>query len=129
MNKDAINKWTLLLLVVFISAMFLAMIRPFLMAIFMAGIFSALSYPLYRRIRRWFGGRQGLASMATLFLIVFVIIIPLGALLGIVTAEAIKVGEAVTPWVAKQLGRTLSLAVCLATRGREGALRRRQRCI
>jgi predicted PurR-regulated permease PerM len=105
MNKETINNWVLLLLVFFISALFLSMIRQFLMAIFMAGIFSALSYPLYRRIRRWFGGRQGLASMATLVLIVFVVILPLGALLGIVTAEAIKVGEAVTPWVTKQLSQ------------------------
>ena len=105
MNKEAINKWVLLLLVFFISALFLSMIRQFLMAIFLAGIFSALSYPLYRRFERWFGGRRGLASIATLVLIVFVIIIPLGALMGIVTAEAIKVGEAVTPWVAKRLSQ------------------------
>ena len=105
MNKEAINKWVLLLLVLFISALFLSMIRQFLMAIFMAGIFSALSYPVYRRFERWFGGRRGLASMASLFLIVFVIIIPLGGLMGIVTAQAIKVGEAVTPWVAQQLSK------------------------
>jgi predicted PurR-regulated permease PerM len=113
MNKESINKWVLLLLVFFISALFLSMIRQFLMAIFMAGIFSALSYPLYRHIRRWLGGRQGLASMATLFLIVFVIILPLGGLLGIVTAEAIKVGEAVTPWVAKQLSQPDAISEAL----------------
>ncbi len=105
MDKDAINKWVLLLLVLFISALFLSMIRQFLMAIFLAGIFSALSYPLYRRFVRWFGGRRALASMVTLLLIVFVIIIPLGGLLGIVTAQAIKVGEAVTPWVAQRLSQ------------------------
>jgi len=105
MNKEAINKWVLLLLVFFISALFLSMIRQFLMAIFMAGIFSALSYPLYRRFERWFRGRRGLASLATLLLIVVVVILPLGGLLGIVTGQAIKVGEAVTPWVAKQLSQ------------------------
>ena len=105
MNKEAINKWVLLLLVFFISALFLSMIRQFLMAIFLAGIFSALSYPLYRRFEKWFKGRQSLASMATLILIVFVVILPLGGLLGIVTAQAIKVGEAVTPWVAQQLSQ------------------------
>ncbi|MGD8741176.1 MAG: AI-2E family transporter [Desulfobacterales bacterium] len=105
MNKEAINKWVLLLLVFFISALFLSMIRQFLMAIFMAGIFSALSYPLYRRLEKWFKGRRSLASMATLFLIVFVVILPLGGLLGIVTGQAIKVGEAVTPWVSQQLSQ------------------------
>jgi predicted PurR-regulated permease PerM len=113
MNKEAINQWVLLLLVLFISALFLSMIRQFLMAIFMAGIFSALSYPLYRRFDRWFGGRRALASFATIFLIVFVIIIPLGALLGIVTAQAIKVGEAVTPWVSQQLSKPDAISEAL----------------
>ncbi|MGD1985554.1 MAG: AI-2E family transporter [Desulfobacterales bacterium] len=103
MNKKAINQWVLLLLVLFISALFLSMIRQFLMAIFLAGIFAALSYPLYHRFDRWFGGRRALASFGTIFLIVFVIIIPLGALLGIVTGQAIKVGETVKPWVEQQL--------------------------
>jgi len=58
MNKEAINKWVLLLLVFFISALFLSMISQFLMAIFLAGIFSALSYPLYRRFEKWFKGRR-----------------------------------------------------------------------
>jgi len=103
MNKEAINKWVLLLLVFFISALFLSMISEFLMAIFLAGIFSALSHPLYRRFERWFRGRRSLASIATLLVIVFVVLLPLGGLLGIVTAQAIKVGEAVKPWVEKQL--------------------------
>ena len=103
MNKEAINKWVLLLLVFFISALFLSMISQFLMAIFLAGIFSALSYPLYHRFEKWFKGRRSLASIATLLLIVFVVLLPLAGLLGIVTAEAIKVGEAVKPWVQKQL--------------------------
>jgi predicted PurR-regulated permease PerM len=103
MNKEAINKWVLLLLVFFISALFLSMISQFLMAIFLAGIFSALSYPLYRRFERWFKGRRSLASIATLLLIVFLVLLPLGGLLGIITAQAIKVGEAVKPWVEQQL--------------------------
>jgi len=103
MNKEAINKWVLLLLVFFISALFLSMISQFLMAIFLAGIFSALTYPLYRRFEKWFKGRRSLASIATLLLIVFVVLLPLGGLLGIVTAQAIKVGEAVKPWVEQQL--------------------------
>jgi len=103
MKKESINKWVLLLLVFFISALFLLMIRQFLMAIFLAGIFSALSFPLYRRFGKWFRGRHRLASIATIILIVFVILLPLAGLLGIVTAQAIKVGEAVKPWVEQQL--------------------------
>jgi predicted PurR-regulated permease PerM len=105
MNSDTVNKSVLLLLVVFISAIFLSMIRSFLMAIFLAGIFSALARPLYKRFERWYGGRRALASLSTLVLIVMVVILPLGALMGIVTAQAIKVGQTATPWVQNQIAQ------------------------
>jgi predicted PurR-regulated permease PerM len=99
MNPDSVNKSVLLLLVIFISAIFLSMIRSFLMAILLAGIFSALAHPLYKRFEGWYGGRRAPASLSTLLVIVVVVILPLGALMGIVTAQAIKVGQAVTPWI------------------------------
>ena len=105
MNRDTANKSTLLLLVLFISVVFLGMIRSFLMAIFLAGIFSALARPLYKRFERWYGGRRALASMSTLIVIVIIVILPLGALMGIVTAQAIKVGQTVTPWVQEQIAQ------------------------
>ena len=105
MNRDTANKSALLLLVLFISVVFLDMIRSFLMAIFLAGIFAALARPLYKRFERWYGGRRALASMSTLVLIVLIVILPLGALMGIVTAQAIKVGQTVTPWVQEQIAQ------------------------
>jgi len=81
------------------------MIRSFLMAIFLAGIFSALARPLYKRFERWYGGRRAPASLSTLALIVIVVILPLGTLMGIVTAQAIKVGQTVTPWVQEQIAQ------------------------
>jgi predicted PurR-regulated permease PerM len=79
------------------------MIRSFLMAIFMAGIFSALAQPIYLCFVGWYRGRRNLASLTTLFLIVIIVILPLGGLMGIITAQAIKVGQSVTPWVQKQI--------------------------
>ena len=105
MNRDTVNKSVLLLLVVFISAIFLSMIRSFLMAIFLAGIFSALARPMYKRFERWYGGRRAPASLSTLVLILIVVILPLGTLMGIVTAQAIKVGQTVTPWVQEQIAQ------------------------
>jgi predicted PurR-regulated permease PerM len=105
MNRDSVNKSVLLLLVVFISAIFLSMIRSFLMAILQAGIFAALARPFYKRFERWFGGRRALASLSTLVLIIVVVILPLGALMGVVTAQAIKVGQTATPWVQEQISQ------------------------
>ncbi|MDJ0804994.1 MAG: AI-2E family transporter [Desulfobacterales bacterium] len=102
-QDERINKTVVLLLVVMISALFLSMIRQFLVAIFMAAIFSALAQPLYVWLARLFGGRRPMASLATLLLIVIVVLIPLGILVGIVTAQAIAVSQSVQPAVEKFL--------------------------
>lgn len=85
----------LLVLLVVISAVFLAMIRSFLMAVLLAGILASLAHPVYRRILGWVRGRRSLASFLTLALIVLVVILPLGALLGVVTSQALKVGNTI----------------------------------
>jgi predicted PurR-regulated permease PerM len=103
MNKESVQRWVLLLLVLLVSALFFAMIRQFLMAMFLAGLFAALARPLYLRLVRWFQGRRALASIATLILIIITILLPLSGLLGIITAQAVKVGETATPWIERQL--------------------------
>jgi predicted PurR-regulated permease PerM len=105
MNPSSVNKLALLGLISLISAIFLAMVRHFLMAILLAGIFSAMARPVYQRLNRLFGHRPPLASAATLVLLVLLVLIPLGGLLGIVTAQAIKVGQSVTPWVQEQVNQ------------------------
>ncbi|MGD8364674.1 MAG: AI-2E family transporter, partial [Desulfobacterales bacterium] len=65
-HKFAWSKTTLLLLALFISALFISMIRQFLIVIFLAGIFSAMFQPLYRQFVQWFKGRRNLASIMTL---------------------------------------------------------------
>ena len=103
MKREAVSKLVVVMLVLCISAVFVVMIRKFLMAVLMAGIFSSLAHPFYSRLVRWLGGNRGLASLATLLAYVFVLLIPAGFLLGIVTSQAIKVGQAVTPWVQAQI--------------------------
>lgn len=103
MNRHLIHPSFLLLMVFFISALFLVMIKSFLMAILLAGIFSALAHPLYRRLTVWFRGRQALASTVTILIIILMVLLPLSGLLGIVTSQALKVGQSATPWVQEQL--------------------------
>lgn len=103
MNRKTINNTTILLLLLGISAVFLSMIRHFFMAIFMAGIFSAIAHPLYIKFYRWFGGRRFLASIITLLLIIFIVLIPFSILLGIITGQAINIGQSVKPWIQKQI--------------------------
>jgi predicted PurR-regulated permease PerM len=110
MDRRGIHKSFLLVLVLFISVVFLSMIRPFLMGLLLAGIFSALGHPLYRRLCRRLGGRQALASAVTLLIAVLVVLLPLTGLLGVVTAQAVKVGQSVTPWIQKQLATPASFS-------------------
>ena len=99
MNQDLVNKSVLVLLAVAISALFFSMIHQFLMAIFLAGLFSALARPVYRRLENTFHGHRHMASVATLLLMIIVVLVPLMALVGVVVAQAIDVSQSVTPWI------------------------------
>jgi predicted PurR-regulated permease PerM len=103
-----------LLLVLFISALFLAMIRQFLMALFLAGIFSALTHPVYRRLNHRLGGRRTLASAITVLLLVTLVLLPLLGLLGMLAAQAVEVGQVVTPWIQRQVSSPTALSDVLA---------------
>ncbi|MBI5556325.1 MAG: AI-2E family transporter [Deltaproteobacteria bacterium] len=103
MNRDYPSKVTLLFLVFLISALFLAMTSHFLMPVFLAGIFAALAQPLYQGLSRLSGGRRKPAALITILLIIFTVLIPSGILVGLITSQAIKVGESVTPWVQQKL--------------------------
>jgi len=99
LNPSPASRIFLLILVVAITATFVAMIKAFIMAVLLAGIFASLSQPLYGRLLKLTRGRRAPASLGTLAVIVLLIILPLGFLLGVVTSEAIKVGNSISPWV------------------------------
>lgn len=99
MKQAIVNKTTLLCLVILISALFLSMIHQFLMAIFMAGLFSAMVMPVHHLLTRKLGGRETLASILTIVAIILLVLIPLTVLITLVVAQAIDIGQSVTPWV------------------------------
>lgn len=99
MKRELINKSVLLALVLLISALFLDMIRQFLMPMFMAGIFSAILSPAHRWLTGKIGGRENTASILVLIGIVVLVLAPLSILIGVVVAQAINVSQSVTPWV------------------------------
>ena len=74
MQTTTASKAFLLLLVAAITLTFLSMIKAFIVAVLLAGIFSSLAQPVYRRFTRWFGGRRSAASIVTLAMIMLVII-------------------------------------------------------
>jgi len=113
MKQAIINKTTLLGLVILISALFLSMIHQFLMAIFIAGLFSAMVMPVHHLLTRKMGGRETLASMLTLLAIILLVLTPLTILITLVVAQAIDIGQAVKPWVQTFINEPTTLTTYL----------------
>jgi len=103
--RDSFAKSFLVLLAVAISIVFFLMIRRFLMAVLLAGIFSGMASPLYGRFLKLFKGQKALASATTIFLVLLVIVIPLTAFLGVAASQALDVSQAVGPWIERQLNQ------------------------
>jgi predicted PurR-regulated permease PerM len=98
-NNARFRRGFLLVLVIAITAAFVFVIRDFLMTIFVAAIFSGLAHPVYRGLRHAFGGREALASVVTVLTILLLVVGPLMVILTVVTTEAVRMTENVTPWV------------------------------
>ncbi len=99
MSKSLINRITLIAMVVIISAFFLMMIYPFIMAIFMAGLLSAMARPFHKWLTKKLYGRKYIASTLTIIAVIILILIPLTVLTGVVVSQAISVSHSITPWI------------------------------
>ncbi len=103
MTQDGVNKAVVLLLALGISALFLAMIHQFLLAILMAGIFAGLAHPLFARLQRLFGGRRHLASIATLSILIVMVVLPVTLLGSLLVAQTFDLSQSVGLWLKTNL--------------------------
>jgi predicted PurR-regulated permease PerM len=101
--EERFRKAFLIVLVVAISAAFVAMIRTFLLTIFLAALFAAVARPLYLELQRTFRGNAPLASAATILILLIVVIGPLVLLASVVGNEALRVASNVRPWIQARL--------------------------
>jgi predicted PurR-regulated permease PerM len=99
MNEERFRRAFVILLVIAISAAFVAMIRMFLLTILLAALFAAVARPLYLQIERGFRGHAGVASAFTIVVLLVLVITPLSLLAGAVASEALRVAENVRPWI------------------------------
>lgn len=99
MKKENLSRITLVVLIVVISSIFLTMIHQFLMAIFMAALFSAVVKPLHTKLTAKLNGRENVASILTVFAIIALVLSPLSVLITVVITQAISIGQSVTPFV------------------------------
>jgi predicted PurR-regulated permease PerM len=114
MDPRRFQRASLLLLVAVISAIFVTMIRQFLVTLLLAATFSGLFQPLFQRWLRLVRGRRSLASTGTLVTLVLLLLIPLLLLLGVLATQAISITESVRPWTQEQIQRGTDLEAFLA---------------
>lgn len=77
-----------------ISFAFLGVIQPFLIPLLLAAIASAMAMPLFKRISRGLGGRNGLASALTLILLLVGVFVPLLLLTYLAAVQATGLADA-----------------------------------
>ena len=99
MKQQTIYKSVLLGLVAIISLLFLTMVQQFLVAIFLAAVFAAMTHSGYITLNQWLGGRRYFASLITLLLLLTVVLIPVVILTMVFVGQAINVGQSLTPVV------------------------------
>lgn len=87
----------LLLTVAAVSALFLYMVRGFLVTLLLAVIFAGLTRPVYLDLRRALGGRSRLAAALTLLLLIVCVFGPLATVLGMVAQQAVEVAKQAGP--------------------------------
>ena len=93
-----------LILVLAMSALFLAVIWPFVKALLLAAILAGFCHPLYRWLTGLFRGRTSGAAAVTVALLFLLLVGPLGAFLGVAVQQALHVSEQAIPWAQQHFG-------------------------
>src|SRR4030095_7267803 len=93
-----------LILVVAVSALFVAVTWPFLKPLLLGALLAGLFRPLYQRVTRLLGGRRSLGAIVTLLILFILVVGPISAFLGIVVQQALNVSNEAIPWVRQHIG-------------------------
>lgn len=108
-QKEIFQKGFLLLLLTVISLIFFAMIKSYLMAVLIAAILSGMVNPLFNRLVKVTRGRRPMASILTLVVVFFSILIPLAGLIVIVAAQAVEVSNTIGPWIQERFSESANV--------------------
>ena len=102
-EQNRFRRSFVLLMVFSITIVFIATIKGFLAALFLAAVFTGLVYPAYRWLLRRFRGHETLASVTTLLAVLGAIVVPLIIFFGLVVAQAVEVSQVFAPWLERQI--------------------------
>lgn len=102
-DRLSLQRGFIVLLALALSGVFLWMIQDFLSALFLAAVLAIFVFPMQVFFSKLVGGRPKVAATLTLFVTVFLILIPLLAILFLVAEQAVGVGQTFIPWVQEQI--------------------------
>ncbi len=102
-NAIKINRIVVLIMALLISALFLTMIRSFLMTILLAAIFAGLAMPIFNRFQNLFGRRRSLSAGLTLLVFLLIVMLPMIGLVAIVASQALALSGTAIPLIRGQL--------------------------
>jgi predicted PurR-regulated permease PerM len=100
-----------LVLVVAVTALFLAVTWPFLKPLLLGALLAGLFHPLYRWITKVMGGRRSLGAAVTLLVLLVLGLGPVSAFLGIVLQQALTMSDQALPWLNQHLGAATTFNV------------------
>ncbi|MEQ9104459.1 MAG: AI-2E family transporter [Rhodothermales bacterium] len=100
---NSLHRRYLLFLVAAITLLFLWMISDFVMTLFLAAVFSAMSQPLFRFSTRLTRGSESWAAVVTLLILFFGVALPLFGFLILVANQAVEISQLARPWVEGQI--------------------------
>jgi len=88
-------------LLAFLAYLVYRLAQPFLAAIAFGTVLTVITFPLYDRLRRKLGGREGAAAALMVLLVLFLLVVPAVGLLGALSQQATDVYH----WIGKEAAR------------------------
>lgn len=92
-STDIFSRRYLITALLILLAVFLYMVRMFIMPVVLAAVFAGLFFPLYRRVRIWFKGKSSLASLVVCVVLLAGLLLPVYFIANMVAREAISLYE------------------------------------
>ncbi|NQT58198.1 MAG: AI-2E family transporter [Bacteroidetes bacterium] len=108
-TKLTVGKTFIVLFLLLVLIAFLVMIKGYLIALVLAGLAAALLSAFHRWMTRKLKGRHRTAAVIVLVLTCLGIGLPLIGLAALVTAQAVKIGTLLAPWVTEQISSGSSI--------------------
>src|SRR5215475_11317353 len=100
-----------LLLVAAVTALFLAVVWPFLKPLLLAALLAGLFHRFYRWVTRLLGGRQSLGAAVTLLVLLVLGLSPVSACCKTIPKNALTMTNQTIPWLSDHLGEASTFNV------------------